>query len=204
MLALDHVRLPLAHFELDVTFATTAQSTGIFGPSGSGKTTILELIAGIHRPHSGRIVVDDVVVNDVPARKRRVGYVPQGDSLFPHMTVERNIRFGVRDHQGEDFIQRVVEVLEIAPLLRRGVGALSGGESKRVALARALVTSPRLLLLDEPLAGLDRPLHGRVIDFLIRVRDDLRVPMLYVSHDPAELERVVFETVVIERGTVVN
>jgi molybdate transport system ATP-binding protein len=184
--------------------ATTAQSTGIFGPSGSGKTTILELIAGIRRPQSGRIVVDDVLVNDVPARKRRVGYVPQGESLFPHMTVERNIRFGVRDHQGEDFIQRVVEVLEIAPLLRRGVGALSGGESKRVALARALVTSPRLLLLDEPLAGLDRPLHGRVIDFLIRVRDDLRVPMLYVSHDPAELERVVFETVVIERGTVVK
>jgi molybdate transport system ATP-binding protein len=204
MLALDHVRLPLAHFELDVTFVTAAQSTGIFGPSGSGKTTILELIAGIRRPLSGTIAIDEVVVNDVPARKREVGYVPQGESLFPHMTVERNIRFGVRDHQAEDFIQRVVEVLEIAPLMRRGVGALSGGESKRVALARALVTSPRLLLLDEPLAGLDRPLHGRVIDFLIRVRDELRVPMLYVSHDPAELERVVFETVVIERGTVVK
>ncbi|MDQ6802290.1 MAG: ATP-binding cassette domain-containing protein [Acidobacteriota bacterium] len=204
MLALDHVRLPLAHFELDVTFATTAHATGIFGPSGSGKTTILELIAGIRQPDSGRIVVDDVVMNDVPARKRAVGYVPQGESLFPHMTVERNIRFGVRDHQAENFIQRVVEVLEIAPLMRRGVGALSGGESKRVALARALVTSPRLLLLDEPLAGLDRPLHGRVIEFLIRVRDELRVPMLYVSHDPAELERVVFETVVVERGTVVK
>jgi molybdate transport system ATP-binding protein len=204
MLALDHVRLPLAHFDLDVSFATIAQSTGIFGPSGSGKTTILELIAGIRRPQSGTIAIDGVIVNDVPARKRAVGYVPQGESLFPHMTVERNIRFGVRDHQAENFIQRVVEVLEIAPLMRRGVGALSGGESKRVALARALVTSPRLLLLDEPLAGLDRPLHGRVIDFLIRVRDELRVPMLYVSHDPAELERVVFETVVIDRGTVVG
>src|SRR5260370_17745811 len=97
MVALDHVRLPLAHFELDVTFATIAQSTGIFGPSGSGKTTILELIAGIHRPHSGRIVVDNVVVNDVPARKRRVGYVPQGGSLFPHMTLARHIRFSFRD-----------------------------------------------------------------------------------------------------------
>ena len=204
MLALDHVRVPLAHFELDVTFTASAQSTGIFGPSGSGKTTILELIAGIRRPQSGTITIDRAIVNDVPARKRAVGYVPQGESLFPHMTVERNIRFGVRDHQAENFIQRVVEVLEISPLMRRGVGALSGGESKRVALARALVTSPRLLLLDEPLAGLDRPLHGRVIEFLIRVRDELRVPMLYVSHDPAELERVVFATVVIERGTIVN
>ena len=204
MLALDRVRLPLAHFELDITFETRARATGIFGPSGSGKTTVLELIAGILQPQSGRIVIDDVVVNDVPARKRAVGYVPQGESLFPHMTVERNIRFGVRDHQAENFIQRVVEVLEIAPLMRRGVGALSGGETKRVALARALVTSPRLLLLDEPLAGLDRPLHGRVIEFLIRVRDELRVPMLYVTHDPAELERVVFETVVIEGGTVVK
>jgi molybdate transport system ATP-binding protein len=204
MLSLDHVRLPLAHFDLDVTFSTSAQSTGIFGPSGSGKTTVLELIAGIRRPQSGTIAIDEVIVNDVPARKRAVGYVPQGESLFPHMTVERNIRFGVRDHQAENFIQRVVEVLEIAPLMRRGVGALSGGESKRVALARALVTSPRLLLLDEPLAGLDRPLHGRVIEFLIRVRDELGVPMLYVTHDPLELERVVSQTVVIERGSVVR
>ena len=204
MLTLDHVRLPLAHFELDVTFATSAQSTGIFGPSGSGKTTVLELIAGIRRPQSGTIAIDEVIVNDIPARKRAVGYVPQGESLFPHMTVERNIRFGVRDHQAESFIQRVVEVLEIAPLMRRGVGALSGGESKRVALARALVTSPRLLLLDEPLAGLDRPLHGRVIEFLIRVRDELGVPMLYVTHDPVELERVVSQTVIIDRGSVVR
>src|SRR5258708_2387016 len=137
MLTLDHVRLPLAHFELDVTFATRAQSTGIFGPSGSGKTTILELIAGIRQPQSGTIAIDEVIVNNVPARKRAVGYVPQGESLFPHMTVERNIRFGVRDHEAETFIQRVVQVLEIAPLMRRGVGALSAGESKRVALALA-------------------------------------------------------------------
>jgi molybdate transport system ATP-binding protein len=120
------------------------------------------------------------------------------------MTVERNIRFGVRNGQPEQFILRVIEVLEIAPLLRRGVGALSAGEAKRVTLARALVTSPRLLLLDEPLAGLDRPLHSRVIEFLIRVRDELRVPMMYVSHDPAELQRTVFDAVVVERGTVVG
>jgi molybdate transport system ATP-binding protein len=204
MLSLDRVRLPLAHFELDVTFQTHVPAAGIFGPSGAGKTTVLELIAGIRRPVSGRILIDGVVINDIPARKRAIGYVPQGESLFPHMTVERNIRFGVRDHDAEAFLQRVVDVLEIAPLLGRGVGALSGGESKRVALARALVTSPRLLLLDEPLAGLDRPLHSRVIDFLIRVRDELRVPMLYVTHDPAELGRVVFETILIDRGVVLG
>jgi molybdate transport system ATP-binding protein len=191
MLSLDGVRLPLAHFELDVTFETHARATGIFGPSGAGKTTVLELIAGIRRPSSGRILIDGVAINDVPARRRAIGYVPQGESLFPHMTVERNIRFGVRDHDAEAFLRRVVDVLEIAPLLGRGVGALSGGESKRVALARALVASPRLLLLDEPLAGLDRPLHGRVIDFLVRVRDELRVPMLYV-------------TILIDRGVVVG
>ncbi len=210
MLSLQAVHLPLAHFELDVTFEAGTHSTGIFGPSGAGKTTVLELIAGIRRPSNGRIVVDGTVVEDaasrlhVAARNRAVGYVPQGESLFPHMTVERNIRFGVRDGGSEPFIQRVVEVLEIAPLLHRGVNALSGGEAKRVALARALVTSPRLLLLDEPLAGLDRPLHGRVIDFLIRVRDDLGVPMLYVSHDPAELRRVVFDTIFLDRGRVVG
>ena len=97
MLSLDGVHLPLAHFELDVSFETRAAATGIFGPSGAGKTTILELIAGVRRPRAGRVLIDDVLVNDVPARKRGVGYVPQGESLFPHMTVERNIRFGVRD-----------------------------------------------------------------------------------------------------------
>jgi molybdate transport system ATP-binding protein len=209
-LSLQAVRLPLAHFVLEVTFEATSRATGIFGPSGAGKTSVLELIAGIRRPSAGRITIDDSLVDDaashrhVPARERAIGYVPQGDSLFPHMTVDRNIRFGVRDGQGESFIARAIDVLEIGPLLKRRVGALSAGEAKRVALARALVTSPRLLLLDEPLAGLDRPLHGRVIDFLVRVRDELRVPMVYVSHDPVELHRVVGDIVVIERGRVVG
>jgi len=210
ILSLQRVRLPLAHFELDMSFEAQASATGIFGPSGAGKTTVLELIAGIRRPTAGRIVIDHSAVDDVGARThvhpraRQVGYVPQGESLFPHMTVERNIRFGVRGDDAEPFVQRVVEVLEIAPLLPRGVSALSGGEAKRVALARALVTSPRLLLLDEPLAGLDRPLHSRVIEFLIRVRDDLRVPMIYVTHDPAELRQIVFDVIAIDRGKVVG
>ena len=201
---LDRVRLPLAHFDLDVTFEATSAAIGLFGPSGAGKTTILELIAGIRRPVAGVIAVDGRVVDDVtqrlhvPARKRRIGYVPQGESLFPHLTVERNIRFGFRGD--EPFFQHLIDVLEIGPLLPRRVGALSGGEAKRVALARALVTAPQMLLLDEPLSGLDRPLHGRVIELLLRVRDELRVPMLYVSHDAEEMSRIAEQTFVIERG----
>jgi molybdate transport system ATP-binding protein len=201
MLAFDGVRFPLAHFDLDVTFETKEQSAGIFGPSGAGKTTILELIAGVRRPSSGRITIDGVDVTRVRARDRRVGYVPQGDSLFPHLSVEANIRYGLRD---DAQLHHVIDVLEIAPLLERGVRALSGGEAKRVALARALVTAPRLLLLDEPLAGLDRPLHERVLDFLVRVRDELHVPLIYVTHDPVELRTIVRETVVIERGRVIR
>jgi molybdate transport system ATP-binding protein len=203
MLAFDRVQLPLAHFDLDVTFETNEKSTGIFGPSGAGKTTLLELIAGIRRPAAGRIMIDGVLVNDVPARLRRVGYVPQGDSLFPHMSVGDNVRYGLRDDVPETFVAHVIEVLEIGRLLERGTPALSGGEAKRVALARALVTSPRLLLLDEPLAGLDRPLHGRVLDFIVRVRDEFNVPMVYVTHDPVELERMVSRAIVIENGRVI-
>jgi molybdate transport system ATP-binding protein len=203
MLAFDGVQLPLAHFDLDVTFETNEKSTGIFGPSGAGKTTVLELIAGVRRPAAGQITIDGVLVNEVPARVRRVGYVPQGDSLFPHMSVGDNVRYGLRADVRESFVEHVIEVLEIGHLLERGTSALSGGEAKRVALARALVTSPRLLLLDEPLAGLDRPLHGRVLDFLVRVRDEFNVPMVYVTHDPVELERMVSRAIVIENGRVI-
>lgn len=205
ILLLDAVRVPLAHFDLDVTAELRATVTGIFGPSGAGKTSLLESIAGLRRPSAGRIVIDDVVMDDgttrihVPARARRIGYVPQENALFPHLSVAQNIRYGARDAA----IDHVVEVLEIGHLLPRGVRALSGGEQKRVALARALVTSPRLLLLDEPLQGLDRPLHERIATFLLRIRDDLHVPMLYVTHDAAELAAIAGETLVIEEGRII-
>ena len=204
-LVLSEVKLPLAHFTLEVTAELSHQVTGIFGPSGAGKTSLLEMVAGLRAPRSGLIALNDVTFDDkaagihVPVRHRRVGYVPQENALFPHMSVMGNIRYGVRDAE----IGRVLDVLELGHLLSRGVTALSGGEQKRVALARALVTSPDLLLLDEPLAGLDRQLHVRILAFLQRIRDDLHVPMLYVTHDPSELGAIAEETVVLDRGQVI-
>jgi molybdate transport system ATP-binding protein len=204
-LQLRGVRLPLAHFELDISADLLGPVTGIFGVSGAGKTTLLEIAAGLRIPRCGRITLDDVILDDrgagihVTARHRRIGYVPQENALFPHMTVLQNIRYGAVDAP----VDRIIDVLEIGHLLPRGVTALSGGEQKRVALARALVTCPRLLLLDEPLTGLDRPLHGRITAFLERVRDELQVPMLYVTHDPVELAGMAEETMVLERGRVV-
>ena len=203
-LELDGVHVPLSHFDLDVTAALSSAATGIFGPSGAGKTSLLEAIAGLRRPRRGRIILDGQVFDDrgahVPARHRRIGYVPQDNALFPHMSVLRNIRYGA----GDDAIDECVQVVEIEHLLARRVTTLSGGEQKRVALARALVTSPRLLLLDEPLAGLDRPLHARILTYLKRIRDELHVAMLYVTHDPEELAGIAEETVVLERGRVVR
>jgi molybdate transport system ATP-binding protein len=203
-LELDGVRVPLAHFDLDVTAQLSSAATGIFGPSGAGKTSLLEAIAGLRRPRRGRIVLDGHVFDDgdvhVPARRRRIGYVPQDNALFPHMSVLRNIRYGTLDGP----IDECVRVVEIEHLLARRVTTLSGGEQKRVALARALVTSPLLLLLDEPLAGLDRPLHGRILNYLQRIRDDLHVAMLYVTHDPEELAGIAQETLVLENGRVVG
>lgn len=204
-LVLDGVTLPLAHFELDITAELSSQVTGIFGPSGAGKTSLLDAVAGLRTPRRGRIILNGAVFDDTaagthtPARHRRIGYVPQENALFPHMSVTGNIRYGA----GAAAVDHVVEVLELGHLLGRGVTTLSGGEQKRVALARALVTSPRLLLLDEPLAGLDRPLHARILAYLQRIRDEFRVQMLYVTHDPPELMAIAEETVVVERGRVI-
>jgi molybdate transport system ATP-binding protein len=205
-LVLDDVRLPLAHFELQVSAELSSRVAGIFGPSGAGKTSLLELVAGLRTPRSGRVALAGVVFDDaqarvhVPPRQRRIGYVPQENALFPHMNVMANIRYGAPAAP----LDPVIDVLEIGDLLKRDVRSLSGGEQKRVAVARALVTSPRLLLLDEPLAGLDRPLHERILTFLQRIRDDLHIPMLYVTHDRAELVAIAEETVVLDRGQVVR
>lgn len=206
-LVLRDVRLPLAHFELRLDVEITRQVTALFGPSGAGKTSLLDLIAGLRRAPSayveldGRVLTDTASRKEVPARDRHVGYVPQDGALFPHLSVRKNVLYGLKaGNKGDASLDRVTGVLEIGHLLDRRVGDLSGGEKQRVALARALLSSPRLLLLDEPLAALDEDLKGRVLSHLQRVRDELRVPMLYVSHTTDELRALCDEVLVLDRG----
>jgi molybdate transport system ATP-binding protein len=190
--------LPLAHHRLEVSVEMHARTTALYGPSGAGKTSLLEVIAGLRAPAAGRIELMNRTVFDanrvfVPPRERRVGYVPQDDALFPHLSVRRNIFYGAPEDIDP---ARVIDVLEIAHILDRGVTHLSGGERKRVALARALLSRPELLLLDEPLAGVDIALRTRVLAYLIRVRDEFPIPMVYVTHQREEVEAVSDEIVV--------
>ncbi|MEO8378711.1 MAG: ATP-binding cassette domain-containing protein [Acidobacteriota bacterium] len=201
---LRDVVLPLEPFTLDVSIDFSAPTTALYGPSGAGKTTVLELIAGLRRPRSGRIELHGRDVTTVPPRLRRVGYVPQDDALFPHMTVRQNIFYGARPAGNARVGEPVIDVLELAPLLERGVRQLSGGERKRVALARALLTQPELLLLDEPLSGVDLALRDRVLQYLQAVRTEFPIPTIYVTHQLEEVQAICEEMVVLERGKVVE
>jgi molybdate transport system ATP-binding protein len=206
------VRLPLAHFDLDVVLSSSARSLGIFGPSGAGKTSLIETLAGWRTPTAGRIRIGEVVLFDdvagvsLPIEARGVGYVPQDALLLPHWTVGRNVRAGgSRDGSGavdEALVERTVAILEIGHLLERPCTQLSGGERQRVALARALVSRPRVLLLDEPLGSLDLPLRRRILPYLIRVRDEFGLPTVFVSHDATEVQALCEEVVVLEAGRV--
>jgi molybdate transport system ATP-binding protein len=197
---LRDVVLPLAPFTLEVSTDFSARTTALYGPSGAGKTTVLELIAGLRRPRSGHVELGGRDVTKVQPRFRRVGYVPQDDALFPHMTVRQNIFYGAGKEGGKP----VIEVLEIASLLDRGVRELSGGERKRVALARALLTRPDVLLLDEPLAGVDVALRDRVLEYLQAVRAEFPIPTIYVTHQMEEVQAICEEMVMMERGRVVG
>jgi molybdate transport system ATP-binding protein len=208
-LLLKNVSLPLADFTLQVNVEIRKPITVIFGPSGSGKTSLLDLVAGLRRAESAFIQIEDEVVTDtskgifVPARRRGVGYVPQDLALFPHLSVRQNLLYGHRQDGNKRFtFDHIVELLEIGPLVHRGVTQLSGGEKQRVALARALLTSPRLLLLDEPLANLDMHLKTKILPYLGRVRDECRIPMLYVTHDRFETLSLADEMVVLVNGKV--
>jgi molybdate transport system ATP-binding protein len=193
--------LPLAHHTLEATVEIRARTTAVYGPSGSGKTSLLEAIAGLRKPAAGRIELMGRDVTNVPPRERRVGYVPQDDALFPHLSVRRNIFYGAADAGGGE---HVIDVLEIGHLLDRGVTRLSGGERKRVALARALLSGPEVLLLDEPLAGVDLELRTRVLAYLVRVRDEFPIPMLYVTHLRDEAAAICEEIVVLQSAHAEN
>lgn len=205
------LRLRQRQFALEVRCATKVRTLGVHGASGSGKTSLLEAIAGWRRPVQGRLVVGGAVLHDsasgidLPPEQRGIGYVPQDALLWPHWNVGRNLRAGARrlDAAGEELLARTAAMLDIAPLLERGIGGLSGGERQRVSLARALVGRPRLLMLDEPLAALDAPLRRRILAYLLRVRDELRVPILFVSHDASEVQAMCDEVLVLRAGRVV-
>lgn len=202
----------LSGFTLDVAVDCPYPVTAIFGPSGAGKTTLLNLVAGLLRPDRGGIRIDGDPLfssegkTDLPPERRRIGYVFQDDLLFPHLTVMRNLRYGydlLPASERRFNVAQIVDLLELHPLLDRRPGLLSGGERQRVALGRAILTSPRLLLMDEPLASLDQGLKDRIIPYLRHIRSDLRIPMLYVSHSVAEILELTGQVIVLKQGRVV-
>ncbi|HVC21445.1 MAG TPA: ATP-binding cassette domain-containing protein [Vicinamibacterales bacterium] len=196
-------------FLLEIRERIETDALALVGPSGAGKTSVLETVAGLRRPESGEIRLGDRVLFssargiDLPPRERAVGYVPQDALLFPHMDVRRNILYGAR-HGGALPLDRVLAMLEIAPLIDRRIARLSGGERQRVALARALMASPSLLLLDEPLSALDPSLRWRIVPYLQRIRDELRMPMICASHDPAFVRAVASVALQLDHGRVVG
>jgi molybdate transport system ATP-binding protein len=206
------VRHTLGAFALDASFATDGALTALFGRSGSGKTTLVNLIGGLLRPDSGRIAVGDRVLVDtrrgifIPAHRRQVGYVFQEARLFPHLSVRNNLLYG---HWFRPRAQRyarigdVIELLGLAALLQRRPDSLSGGEKQRVAIGRALLASPQLLLMDEPLASLDEQRKAEILPYIERLRDELRIPVVYVSHSAAEVARLATTVVVMADGKVV-
>ncbi len=208
MIVLDFF-LRQGSFTLDVHAQLDRPVTALFGPSGAGKTTALDAIAGLRTPSSGSITIDRRVLFDssrgvnVQPHRRHVGYVAQDVALFPHMSVRRNVLYGRREGQKLS-LATVAEMLEIETLLERDVPQLSGGERQRVALARALMSAPELLLLDEPLAAVDVERRRRILPYLERVRDELRVPIVYVTHDPAEARQLADQVIVLEEGQIVR
>lgn len=200
------IRHPLPHFDLDVSFEAGAGITAIFGRSGAGKTTLINAVAGMMRPAHGRITLDGQVLSEgrafVPPHRRRVGYVFQDGRLFPHLTVRQNLGYGRWFNGAAADGGRIVEMLGLGPLLDRRPARLSGGEKQRVAIGRALLSAPRLLLLDEPLAALDDARKGEILPYLERLREE-GLPILYVSHSVAEVTRLAAQVVLLEAGHIV-
>ena len=207
------VEKTLGEFSIKARFASEGGVTALYGASGAGKTSLVNMIAGLLRPDRGRIVLDGEVLFDdaarteAPAWRRRIGYVFQEGRLFPHLSVKRNLDYGrwMGGHAADPAaFGHVVDLLDIGHLLDRRPGKLSGGERQRVAVGRTLLMRPRLLLLDEPLASLDAKRKAEILPYLQRLRDEAKVPMIYVSHDAAEVKRIATRVVRLDGGRVIS
>jgi molybdate transport system ATP-binding protein len=205
------VEKKLGEFSVNALFAGENGATVLFGPSGAGKTSIINMIAGLLKPDRGKISLDSETLFDssahidVPASRRRIGYVFQEGRLFPHLSVKHNLDYGrwISGHAPDPAaFAHAVELLDIGPLLDRRPGKLSGGERQRVAVGRALLMRPRLLLLDEPLASLDAARKAEILPYLERLRDEAKVPIIYVSHDAGEVRRIASRVVRLDGGRV--
>ncbi|HTQ76546.1 MAG TPA: molybdenum ABC transporter ATP-binding protein [Burkholderiales bacterium] len=212
MLEFD-ARCRLGSFALEAAFRSEGRVTALFGRSGAGKSTVLNLIAGLARPSSGRIAIDGRTLYDGAAgvdlapHARRIGYVFQEGRLLPHLTVRQNLLYGRffsgnRQRAAATSLDQAIALLGIAPLLERRPAALSGGERQRVAIGRALLAQPSLLLLDEPLAALDAPRKAEILYYIERLRDEVGVPIVYVSHSLDELVRIADRVVLLSEGRV--
>src|ERR1700744_1628649 len=208
MLKVD-ISKQLGEFTLEASFTSEGRVTGLFGASGAGKTSLINIIAGLLKPDRGVVTLDDEALDDtaagvpIPPHRRRIGYVFQDARLFPHLDVRQNLDYGRRmNGLAEDRAQhkRVVDLLDIGALLKRRPGQLSGGERQRVAFGRALLSKPRLLLLDEPLGALDEGRKLEILPYLARLRDEAGIPMVYVSHDAAELRQLATQIVMLRGG----
>jgi molybdate transport system ATP-binding protein len=208
MLRVD-IAKKLGEFTLEASFSSEGRVTGLFGASGAGKTSLINIIAGLLKPDRGVVTLDGETLDDtaagrhVPPHQRRIGYVFQDARLFPHLDVRQNLDYGRRMNRlPEDPAQRqrVIDLLDIGELLARRPGKLSGGERQRVAFGRALLSKPRLLLLDEPLGALDEDRKREILPYLVRLRDEAGIPMVYVSHDAAELRQLATQIVMLKRG----
>lgn len=205
----DHAR---EHFRLTARFSSAPGLTALFGRSGSGKSTLVDIIGGLIRPTRGRVAVDGQVLVDtdrglfVPKHRRRIGYVFQDSRLFPHLSVRNNLLYGRwfarNGGGGSGDLASVVELLGIGALLDRQPDSLSGGERQRVAIGRALLAHPRLLLMDEPLASLDEARRAEILPYIERLRDEAGVPIIYVSHSVAEVARLATTVVILSEGRV--
>lgn len=201
----------LGTFAVSARFEAASGVTALFGPSGAGKTAIVNMIAGLVAPDRGSIALDGTVLFDatarinVPPHRRRIGYVFQEGRLFPHLRVRQNLDYGRRMSglsRDVKVSERIAQLLDLGALLDRRTRMLSGGERQRVAIGRALLMHPRLLLLDEPLASLDAARKQEILPYLVRLRDEARVPMVYVSHTAAELRQIATNVVRLEAGRV--